>query len=160
MHEMSDEPRYLLILGCSRRKRPDPGLLPAIERYDGVNFRVLKKARREDYWPDGLRVLILSAKYGLLEAEDPIENYNLRMTRERARIFRDSVGRRLREVLCEADWKSVFISLGGDYRPAIEDASELLHSGRSVLYAEGGIGQKMAQMKKWLLIIGREDPGI
>jgi len=31
----------LLILSCSQRKRPDSGLLPAIERYDGPVFRVV-----------------------------------------------------------------------------------------------------------------------
>ena len=28
------ESRYLLIISCSQRKRPDPKLLPALERYD------------------------------------------------------------------------------------------------------------------------------
>lgn len=32
--------KRLLILACSQRKRPDPGLLPAIERYDGPQFQV------------------------------------------------------------------------------------------------------------------------
>jgi hypothetical protein len=37
----------MLILACSRRKRPDEGLLPAIERYDGPAFRVLRRFLRE-----------------------------------------------------------------------------------------------------------------
>jgi hypothetical protein len=37
----------MLILACSRRKRPDEGLLPAIERYDGPAFRVLRHFLRE-----------------------------------------------------------------------------------------------------------------
>ena len=81
---MSTEHRYLLIVACSQRKRSDPGLLPAIERYDGVNFRVLRKARREGYWPENLDVLILSAKYGLLKPDTLIEDYDSRMTQERA----------------------------------------------------------------------------
>lgn len=81
---MNSEPRYLLIVGCSQRKRSDPGLLPAIERYDGVNFRVLRKAKREGYWPANLDVLILSTKYGLIKPETPIEDYDLRMTRGQA----------------------------------------------------------------------------
>jgi hypothetical protein len=43
-HQGMPKPRYLLILACSQRKRPDPGLLPAIERYDGVNFRIFEKS--------------------------------------------------------------------------------------------------------------------
>src|SRR5262245_4306372 len=45
---------YLLIMACSQRKRSEPNLLPAIERYDGVHFRVLRKAQREGYWPANL----------------------------------------------------------------------------------------------------------
>ena len=71
---------YLLIVTCSQRKRPDPGLLPAIERYDGVHFRVLRKARQEGHWPANLDVLIVSTKYGLLDLDTAIENYDLRMT--------------------------------------------------------------------------------
>ena len=37
----------MLILACSRRKRPDEGLLPAIERYDGPTFCVLRRFLRE-----------------------------------------------------------------------------------------------------------------
>lgn len=43
----TSERRYLLILACSQRKRVDAGLLPAIEHYDGVNFRAIHKAKRE-----------------------------------------------------------------------------------------------------------------
>jgi len=37
----------LLILSCSQRKRPDPSLLPAIERYNGPPFQVLRRYLRE-----------------------------------------------------------------------------------------------------------------
>jgi len=59
--------KRLLILSCSQRKRPDPGLLPAIERYDGPVFQVVRRYLREQ--PAGskqLDVFILSARYGLI----------------------------------------------------------------------------------------------
>jgi hypothetical protein len=37
----------MLILACSRRKRPDEGLLPAIEPYDGPAFRMVRRFLRE-----------------------------------------------------------------------------------------------------------------
>ena len=40
-------PDRMLILACSRRKRPDEGLLPAIERYDGPALRVVRRFLRE-----------------------------------------------------------------------------------------------------------------
>lgn len=51
----------LLILSCSRRKRSDRGLLPALERYDGPTYRVMNKFLRVN--PSGtqsLDVYILS----------------------------------------------------------------------------------------------------
>lgn len=81
---MSSQSRYLLIISCSQRKRSDSGLLPAVEWYDGVNFRVIRKAQREGYWPKNLDLLILSAKHGLLKPDVLLEDYDLRMTRERA----------------------------------------------------------------------------
>ena len=61
---------HLLILGCSDRKRAANGKLPALDLYDGVNFRVLRTFLNEHGWPPGLCVKILSAKYGLLDATD------------------------------------------------------------------------------------------
>lgn len=75
----------LLILSCSQRKRSDPGLLPAIERYNGPAFQVLRKFLRER--PDDTRrldVFIMSAAYGLIPAEYPIANYDQVMTSQRA----------------------------------------------------------------------------
>ena len=43
--EMTADHR-LLILSCSQRKRPDRVLLPALERYDGPVFRMLRKFLR------------------------------------------------------------------------------------------------------------------
>ena len=76
--------RLLLIVSCSQRKRSESRLLPAIERYDGVYFRLLRKALREDYWPENLDALILSAKYRLIDMATPIDSYEQRMTRSRA----------------------------------------------------------------------------
>ncbi len=148
---MSELSLHLLILACSQRKRTTPGPLPALDRYDGVNFRVLHKARREGNWPDGLRVVIISAKYGLLEAVQPIENYDLRMTRDLARNLQETVSHELDEVLLERCWDSIFINLGRDYLVAIAASSELTRVSNTVLYAAGGIGERMAQLKSWLL---------
>ncbi len=48
----------LLVLACSARKRFEACALPAIERYDGVNFRILKKLQREQNFPNDLNELI------------------------------------------------------------------------------------------------------
>lgn len=52
---------------CSAGKRPDPGLLPAIERYQSVRIAELQAAGA---------LLILSGEFGLLAPEDPIPFYD------------------------------------------------------------------------------------
>ena len=59
----------LLILSCSKAKRADCGLLPAIDRYDGPFFRVLRRYLRQQP-ADPPVVHILSAEFGLIPADD------------------------------------------------------------------------------------------
>ena len=57
----------LLILSCSQRKRPNRVLLPALERYDGPVFRMLRKFLRSCPAREShLEIYILSAQFGLL----------------------------------------------------------------------------------------------
>ena len=92
---MQTDARYLLIIACSQRKLSDPGLVPAIARYDGGQFRVLRKAHRDGYLSNYLDVLILSAKYGLIKACTPIANYEQRMNRKRASELKAQVSSQL-----------------------------------------------------------------
>lgn len=147
--EVSGQP-LLLILACSRRKRPDPGLLPAIDRYDGINYKIVRKAMREDRWPRGLDLLILSAKHGLLAPGDPIEDYDLLMTPERARMLSPAVVRALAERVDAAAYGELFLNLGRNYRLALEGWETFLPPRVIVSWAEGGIGQKAASMLRWL----------
>lgn len=80
----------MLILACSQRKRPDEELLPAVERYDGPAFRILRRFLRErpSQAPD---VLILSAEHGLIPHDLPIALYDRKMTPARARELRPLV---------------------------------------------------------------------
>ncbi len=137
---------HLLLLGCSDRKRIVKGKLPALELYDGVNFRVLRKFLNQRGWPPGLCIKILSAKYGLIDATDLIETYNERLTKGAARQKNGEVLEVLKET---GKFVAVFVNLGKDYLPAIEGIDSLFNKDR-IVYAEGGIGLKMAQMKRWL----------
>jgi hypothetical protein len=134
------------VLGCSDRKRTVKGKLPALELYDGVNFRVLRAFLRECGWPPGLTIKILSAKYGIIDATTLIENYDQRVDRATARKMNRSVLKILARIDKPA---SVFINLGKDYLPAIEGIDGLFGRKR-IVHAVGGIGQKMAHMKRWL----------
>ncbi len=137
---------HLLILGCSDRKRAAKGKLPALDLYDGVNFRVLRAFLNERGWPPGLCIKILSAKYGLIDATALIETYDQRLDEASARQLNRAT---LKDLARFGNPSSVFVNLGTDYLPAIDGIDRLFHG--KVVYAEGGIGLKMAQMKDWLL---------
>lgn len=136
----------LLILSCSATKRTEPGLLPAIQRYDGVAFRVLRKALRELPAERHPRVRILSAEYGLIVADTPIPWYDRRMDPARAAALRPQV----QAALCDAftsDIDITFLALSRAYLPAL---GALPAGPWVVTYAEGGIGRRLGQLRRWL----------
>ena len=61
---------------CSARKRPDPGPLPALARYDSARLREVARLAAAD----GARLLILSGRYGLLAPEAEIPWYDHRLS--------------------------------------------------------------------------------
>jgi cytoplasmic iron level regulating protein YaaA (DUF328/UPF0246 family) len=123
--------------------------LPALDRYDGVNFRVLRKLIREGRLPQDLDIIIISAKYGLIKSSDAIGNYNQEMTLARASELRGSIAECLDQIIASGNYEETFVNLGKTYRAALGN-SKLL-SKTKVTYASGGIGCKMAQMKAWLV---------
>jgi len=69
--------RRLLILSCSRKKKTTYQSLPALERYDGPSFRVVRKFINEcPAEARSLDIRILSAKFGLIRADQPIAWYD------------------------------------------------------------------------------------
>ncbi len=141
--------RYLLIVGCSQKKNPSCNPMKALDRYEGVNFRVIKKLREEGKIPSSLDITIISAKYGFLKADDYIDDYDVRMTIQRACELHSEV---LSQMKLE-DYGEIFINLGKDYMPAVKGIEDLATC--RILYAEGRIGEKMSAMKRWIIRIGR-----
>jgi hypothetical protein len=75
-----------------------------------------------------------------------IETYDQRLDKATAREKNNEV---LKAIKTTGKFADVFINLGKDYLPAI-DGIDCLFSADSIVYAAGGIGLKMAQMKRWL----------
>jgi hypothetical protein len=142
--------RHLLIIACSQRKRLDDGLLPAIARYDGGQYRVLRKAKREGYWSNNLDVLILSAKYGLIEADMQIANYEQRMNRKRASELKPQIEQDLKAYARKSAYKEVYIDLGQNYLSATEGLTEFFTDSQ-ITFARGRIGERLGQLKGWLM---------
>ena len=147
----------LLLLACSATKRPDVGLLRAIDRYDGRAFRLLRKYVREQPNRVGsLDILILSAEFGLIAADTPIPFYDRRMDARRAIELRPQVRPQARSLLASRPrYTATFTNLGNVYTYALtwDEATTPLF-GRSrfgmVMHAQGRIGQRLQQMKRWL----------
>lgn len=118
--------------------------MPAIDRYDGSSYRVLRNYLRDREWPASLSVAILSAKYGLVGGFTGIENYDERMTPLRASEWVPTCKLRLQ------DWagnhSSFHFSLGKDYLPAIMPAIEDCLEGKAEVF-EGPIGMKLSQIR-------------
>src|SRR5690349_5361375 len=107
----------LLILACSQRKRLVPTLLPALDRYDGPAFRVVRRYLLTDP-ADRPDIYILSARFGLIGSDDPIPEYDQRMTPERMRELAPALVERLQMILDGRPYSQVLLSLGRSYLPA------------------------------------------
>jgi hypothetical protein len=140
---------HLLILACSATKRPNAGLLPAIERYNGPTWRTLRAALRQPR-DTPLSILVLSAEFGLITADTEIANYDRRMTPARASELRPQVAGSVREHLAGRSFEATFINLGRDYLPALDIEPALAARLGTVTEACGGIGMRMSQLKHWL----------
>jgi hypothetical protein len=125
--------------------------VPAWELYDGVAFRVVKRAQRQAHFPTDIDILILSARYGLISPDRQIASYDQRMTRA---VVEDQA-RRNRDLLCsllrKRCYKEVLVCLGRTYLSALDPFDAWLPDGVPVILAEGGIGRKMQQLKQWLV---------
>jgi hypothetical protein len=139
----------LLILACSQKKNPAPGPLPAVERYDGPAFRVLRRFLRE--CPGGsLTVLILSAEYGLIESGRPIGAYDRRMSPARVRELREPVLAAAEAALSSGRWQSVAVCAGREYRRALDGIREVAPTGVPVDFLGGGLGRRLTNLSGWL----------
>lgn len=137
-----------MVLSCSDTKRTVTGTLPAVDRYDGPYYRVLRTFLRTHKWPKDLSVAVLSAKHGLMGAMTPVENYNTRMTPTRAQRLSAGVGKTLEG--WHRQHAQLHLVLGEDYAPAIEAAARHLWKPRQVAWAPGPIGLKQRYVKQQL----------
>jgi hypothetical protein len=147
----------LLFLACSATKRPDAGLLPAIDRYDGPAFRLLRKHLRAHTGAAGtLDMLILSAEFGLIAADTLIPCYDRRMDAWRAIELRPQVRAQAQSLLSSRpSYTATLTNLGKVYTYTLtwdEATTPLLGRLRFgiVTHAQGRIGQRLQQMKRWL----------
>jgi hypothetical protein len=139
----------LLVISCSQRKTDDEAAIPAILRYDGPAFRVLRKYRRE-VLDSSLTVLILSAKYGLIDAERPIRLYNCRMTRAAATVMKPQVLAKAERILGSKAWDAVGVCASREYQIALEGLSQFVRESSRFDLIQGGLGLRLTGLRDWL----------
>jgi hypothetical protein len=124
-------------------------VLPAIERYDGPVYRVLRRYLREN--PENPPVVyILSAKFGLIDAARKIPNYDRRLTASLVKKMRQRVSEMAGNILRSRRWRSVGVCAGKDYRQALDGLQGILGKGARLDVILGGQGLRLARLKKWL----------
>jgi hypothetical protein len=165
--DVSAAQKNLLVVSCSATKLGAPGDLPALYRYDGPVFRVLRAFMRDHHWPPGLSVAVLSAQYGLIGALASIAHYDRRMDSLRASELCSSVTKTL------LDWKGnhnrVHLVLGKDYQRSVGpevfaygDATVQLRPGpigRQLHHVSGLLRESLASRKEPVALLrGRSSP--
>jgi hypothetical protein len=146
----------LLILSCSAAKRLDAHALPAIERYDGPAYRLIRKYLREcSAQRQCLDILIVSAEFGLLMGDAAIPFYDRRMDLQRANEVRPLLQQQAASLLADRPvYATTCTNLGELYARAVvwDDITSRCGITRfgTVTHIHGAIGQRLHQLKRWL----------
>lgn len=143
--------RRLLILSCSQRKRTAVGQLPALDRYDGPAYQVVRKFLR--IYPqetDSLDIYILSAEFGLIAASDLIPNYDRQMNKQRADELRPYALAALRKILEVRMFTQLYINLSKEYFNVLSSYEQFIPQNLRVIVSTGTPGRKLSVLRNWL----------
>lgn len=141
----------LLIIACSRKKKGTAGLLPALSRYDGPAFQVLRKfIALRPHEANKLDAYILSAKFGLIPADRPIACYDTKITRQAAVKLNQQVISVIQKLFSRRGYKQLFINAGRDYLYALAGYEVTIPNDLEVIVSAGSSGRRQAELYDWL----------
>jgi len=144
----------LLILGPSYRRNPSPEPLPAIERYDGLFYRIVRrymdKLREKD-----IDVVIITEELDVVTPETKLpykppvgESWRsippITKDPEKVELLR----RRILELVKERKYEEVFVTLNRHYQALLPNLTTYV--GKIIVHFKG-IGSKAQALKQWLL---------
>lgn len=146
--------RKLIIVTTSYRVSDEKSPIPAIERYDGVYFRLLKKYKREGKLRN-IDILILSERDGLIWTSKRVPYYKprgiigaLSLDEKSIEILRKENVERLEKITKR--YTEAYVNVGRQYMKLLEGIENL--SFPKITYSKGnGLGAKAAHMKNWIL---------
>jgi len=146
--------KRLLILGPSFRRNPSEELLPAIDRYDGLFYRVTRKYIRDNKDVDSVIMLgdltlvngITPIPYSAPEGDDWWTARKL--SAEMITMAKAENEKFFRRKLRGGKYSEAFIAMGKAYAMALPD---LAQSGLKVVFpTTGGPGPKAAALRDWI----------
>jgi hypothetical protein len=140
-----------IILSCSKKKTLTKGLIPAIERYDGAAFRLIRRYIRVSGNP--LDIFILSGKFGLIPHTQRIPYYDSKLTLTKACKMRNKIHSQAKQLFLtdsNGKEKNYFINLGQIYQHAFVKILDDLSVQAQVISVTGSSGNRLSKMHDWL----------
>ena len=148
--------KLLIISGSPRVLRNPVQPIPAIQRFDGIITRTVKKYYEQI---SNIDVLIVSPVYGLIKAEEKISFkepacgnwHKLKLSKEHVSYLKERNLSILQNLLQRRKYDEIYVNVGKNLLKIIEGFDKVVPRSTKITYAEGsGIGPKMAHMKKWI----------
>jgi len=145
-----------MVSGSTRLIKNPPQPIPAIQRFDGVFIRLIRKYYRQTR---NLDILILSPVYGLISGEEKIEFKEpigeswreLNLDSNTISKIRESNLKKLTKWLSKRKYTEIYVNIGKNMLKLIEGFEKIVPQTTNITYAQGpGIGPKMAHMKNWI----------
>jgi hypothetical protein len=147
--------KYLLIISCSKTKHKLNRII-AIDLYNGMYYKVLRKNFNLKDTNNNLDILILSGKYGLINSNDIIDYYDEVMTPKRAKELQNQVITKLKQELKNNNYDEIFITMGKTYELALGDEGKEILKKQGAIIGNGMIGERLSQLKNWLISITKQ----
>ena len=147
--------RAIIVAASQRRKQDPKNPIPAIDRFNGVYFRILRKYLREGKLPN-TDILIVSQDFGLLKAQDKIPYREpaetLSLDKETTERLRKSNLESLENIFGAREYTEVYVNVGKVFSKLIEGFQSLTTA--KIIYAAGpGLGPKAQHMKEYILAL-------
>jgi len=141
--------RRLIIVSASQRRITDPSPLPAIDRFDGVYFRILRKHLKDGKLKDA-DILVVSDRHGVIKATDVVPYHppsDKIKVEEHARISNVKI---IEGIAKKTAYSEIYVICGKDFQGFIKGFEEFANT--TVTYCQGrGLGPKARSLKDWIL---------
>ncbi|MHA1974108.1 MAG: hypothetical protein ACTSW1_14005 [Candidatus Hodarchaeales archaeon] len=143
----------LLILSCSATKDLKPNKIPALLRYCGLSYLLVKALIIQGEFPSDIDVLIISGKHGLLKVEEEIHWYDQRIEKESIELLQKKIKAQIQNKSMDLKkYSSCFINGSSVYIEALKPAIELLDSNCNIHGLDSrNLWQRSMKMLEWLM---------